>query len=76
MDMITSDYLGATRRGRQRRRAWGKSLAIDEVANLSGTVGYELMCALAVRVPIIESIDLTHGQDQEQFVCSECGGAA
>jgi alanine racemase len=28
---------------------------IDEVAELSGTIGYELMCALARRVPIVES---------------------
>jgi alanine racemase len=26
-------------------------LSIDEVARAAGTVGYELMCALAVRVP-------------------------
>jgi alanine racemase len=33
---------------------WGKNLPIDEVANLCGTVGYELMCALAQRVPVTE----------------------
>jgi len=27
-------------------------LPIDEVAHAAGTVGYELMCALAPRVPI------------------------
>jgi alanine racemase len=36
---------------------WGRSkggavLAIDEVAHAAGTVGYELMCALAPRVPV------------------------
>ncbi|AQV94365.1 alanine racemase [Cupriavidus necator] len=30
---------------------WGQGLPIDEVAQASGTVGYELMCALAPRVP-------------------------
>jgi len=30
---------------------WGEGLPIDEVAQASGTVGYELMCALAPRVP-------------------------
>ena len=35
---------------------WGRAqngalLAIDEVAQAAGTVGYELMCALAPRVP-------------------------
>jgi alanine racemase len=30
----------------------GSQLAIDEVAQAAGTVGYELMCALAARVPV------------------------
>ena len=30
----------------------GSVLAIDEVAHAAGTVGYELMCALAQRVPV------------------------
>ena len=29
----------------------GTVLPIDEVAQAAGTVGYELMCALALRVP-------------------------
>jgi alanine racemase len=33
---------------------WGAQLPIDEVANAAGTVGYELMCALARRVPVAE----------------------
>ena len=32
---------------------WGGQVPIDEVATHSGTVGYELMCALAVRVPVV-----------------------
>ena len=32
--------------------ASGSVLAIDEVAQAAGTVGYELMCALAPRVPV------------------------
>ncbi|MFT3804108.1 MAG: alanine racemase [Burkholderiaceae bacterium] len=32
---------------------WGDQLPIDEVAQAAGTVGYELMCALAPRVPVI-----------------------
>jgi alanine racemase len=37
---------------------WGKAdngavLSIDEVAQAAGTVGYELMCALAQRVPVV-----------------------
>lgn len=31
---------------------WGQGLPIDDVALASGTVGYELMCALAPRVPV------------------------
>ena len=30
----------------------GRVLAIDEVAHAAGTIGYELMCALAPRVPV------------------------
>jgi len=30
---------------------WGQGLPVDDVAEASGTVGYELMCALAARVP-------------------------
>ncbi|MHB8947439.1 MAG: alanine racemase C-terminal domain-containing protein, partial [Rhodoferax sp.] len=37
---------------------WGQAangavLGIDEVAHAAGTVGYELMCALAQRVPVV-----------------------
>lgn len=31
---------------------WGDALPIDEVATAAGTIGYELMCALAPRVPV------------------------
>jgi alanine racemase len=33
---------------------WGEGMPIDDVANAAGTVGYELMCALAARVPVTE----------------------
>lgn len=32
---------------------WGKEIKIDEVAASAGTVGYELMCAVAPRVPVV-----------------------
>jgi len=37
---------------------WGRAsngalLSIDEVARMAGTVGYELMCGLALRVPVV-----------------------
>ncbi|SAK80170.1 alanine racemase [Caballeronia pedi] len=31
---------------------WGEHVRVDEVAEPSGTIGYELMCALARRVPV------------------------
>jgi alanine racemase len=33
---------------------WGESLSADEVAAAAGTVSYELFCALAARVPVVE----------------------
>jgi alanine racemase len=34
---------------------WGEGLPCDEVALAAGTVSYELLCALAPRVPIVET---------------------
>ena len=34
---------------------WGEGLPCDEVAQAAGTVGYELLCALAPRVPVVET---------------------
>jgi alanine racemase len=55
MDMITVDlsvvpnaHVGS------RVTIWGDGLPIDEVAQSAGTVGYELMCALAPRVQVVE----------------------
>ena len=31
---------------------WGVALPVDEIAQAAGTVGYELLCALAPRVPV------------------------
>jgi len=31
---------------------WGRHVAVDEVAEAAGTVGYELLCAVAPRVPL------------------------
>ncbi len=33
---------------------WGEGLSCDEVAQAAGTVSYELLCALATRVPVVE----------------------
>ena len=59
MDMITVDLtpVPGARIGSE-VTLWGRSssgtvLSIDEVAQAGGTVGYELMCALAQRVPVV-----------------------
>jgi alanine racemase len=31
---------------------WGEGMPVDEVALSAGTIGYELLCALAPRVPV------------------------
>ena len=51
MDMLTVDVtaLPNVEVGSQ-VTLWGEGLAIDEVAAASGTIGYELMCAIAPRV--------------------------
>lgn len=36
---------------------WGEGLPADEVAAAAGTVSYELFCALAARVPVVEKVD-------------------
>jgi len=55
MDMITVDLtpLPQARVG-SRVTLWGRGMPIDDVAEAAGTIGYELMCALAPRVPVVE----------------------
>jgi alanine racemase len=36
---------------------WGEGLPIDEVAHAAGTIGYELMCAVAPRVQVVEKVE-------------------
>jgi len=31
---------------------WGEGIPVDEVARAAGTISYELLCALAPRVPV------------------------
>jgi alanine racemase len=53
MDMVTVDLTPCPNAGVGAPvECWGARLPIDEVANASGTIGYELMCAVAQRVPI------------------------
>jgi alanine racemase len=59
MDMITVDLEPCPAAGMGSevtlwgRGAKGALLPIDEVAHAGATVAYELMCALALRVPVI-----------------------
>lgn len=56
MDMITVDLTPVpSARVGSRVVLWGKGLPIDEVAHAAGTIGYELMCALAPRVHVVEA---------------------
>ncbi len=69
MDMVTVDLAPVLAAGLDAGfgtevTLWGRAsngavLAIDDVAQAAGTVGYELMCALAQRVPV--SVDDTPG---------------
>lgn len=54
MDMLAADIsdipeatIGST------VELWGDQVPVDEVAHVSGTIGYELLCAVTARVPII-----------------------
>ncbi|KAF1041765.1 MAG: Alanine racemase, catabolic [Herbaspirillum frisingense] len=55
MDMLAVDLtqVPGARVG-SRVELWGENLPIDEVAFAAGTIGYELMCALAPRVAVRE----------------------
>jgi len=62
MDMLAVDLTGrphagagsaVTLWGRAAPEHGGAVLSIDEVARAAGTLGYELMCALAPRVPVV-----------------------
>jgi alanine racemase len=33
---------------------WGEGVPVEEVAQAAGTIGYELLCAVAARVPVME----------------------
>jgi alanine racemase len=62
MDMMTVDLTPvANARVGSSVILWGDGLPIDEVANAAGTIGYELMCALAPRVRVVEGRIGTHG---------------
>jgi alanine racemase len=62
MDMMTVDLTPvANARVGSKVTLWGDGLPIDEVAHAAGTIGYELMCAVAPRVRMVEGRLGTHG---------------
>jgi len=53
MDMLTIDLRNAPHaRIGSVVELWGDRVPVDEVARLSDTIGYELLCAVAPRVPV------------------------
>lgn len=54
MDMLAVDLTPCPQAGiGSPVELWGNEIKIDDVAAAAGTVGYELMCALAPRVPVV-----------------------
>lgn len=53
MDMLTVDLTPCPMaRVGSHVELWGEQVRVDDVAETSGTIGYELMCALTRRVPV------------------------
>lgn len=56
MDMLAVDLSGLpSAQTGSRVVLWGEGLGVDEVARAAGTISYELLCALAPRVPVAGS---------------------
>lgn len=54
MDMLTVDLTPVpSARVGSPVELWGTRVPVDDVAQAAGTVGYELLCALAPRVPVV-----------------------
>ena len=55
MDMLCADLTGIPEAGPGSRVVlWGAEVPVERVAAASGTVGYQLLCALAPRVRVVE----------------------
>jgi alanine racemase len=55
MDMLCVDLTGIPGAGiGSPVTLWGEGLPVEDVAAAAGTISYELLCALASRVPVIE----------------------
>jgi alanine racemase len=53
MDMLAVDLTGVEARAGDRVELWGRHVSVDEVANHAGTIGYELLTGVTMRVPRI-----------------------
>jgi alanine racemase len=54
MDMLTIDLRNAPDvKIRSTVELWGDKVPVDDVAQMSDTIGYELLCAVAPRVPVV-----------------------
>jgi alanine racemase len=54
MDLVTVDLSDVPQAGVGSDVVlWGNGLPVDEVAAMASTVGYELLCAVAPRVPFV-----------------------
>jgi alanine racemase len=63
MDMLTVDLTPCPQAGiGSSVELWGDQVSVDDVAEASGTIGYELMCALARRVPVVVADDTEHAR--------------
>lgn len=56
MDMISVDLTDSLKKVQVGDQVvlWGEHLSVDEVASNAGTIGYELLCAITQRVPMVE----------------------
>ena len=52
MDLLCVDLTGIAAELGAPVTLWGEGLSVDVVAAAAGTIGYELLCALAPRVPV------------------------
>jgi alanine racemase len=56
MDMLAVDLTNVrTARVGSKVELWGSVVPVDDVAKGAGTVGYEMLCAVAPRVPVFEA---------------------
>ncbi|NLP60855.1 alanine racemase [Paraburkholderia sacchari] len=70
MDMLTVDLTPCPNAGiGSQVELWGERVKVDEVAEASGTIGYELMCAVARRVPVdVDSLGAARRDIEEESV--------